>query len=134
MASVPEQALCKTAICRIQNAIKKSPKHIYKYGIFAVILMDLISLGMKYFGVYSVFAYVLLTQLACAILVFNSSYTNRPKKYCRRKRIAFKTLGIYYLIGAISVIFCFDNDIYNYIVSPIILLAVAYILYITRNE
>lgn len=134
MASVPEEALCRGIICRATKAIKKAPKHIYRYGIFVVILIDLASIIMKCFNVYSVSTYVLLTQLACAILVFNSSYINRPKKYCVRKRIAFKTLGGYYLIGAFSVLFCINNDIYNYIVSPIILLAVSYILYITRNE
>ena len=134
MASVPEEALCKSVACRIKKTINKSPKHIYRYGIFAVILMDLASLLMKYLGCYSVTMYVLMTQLACAILVFNCSYVHRPKKYCSRKRIAFKTLGAYYSIGFLSVLFCLDNDFYNYIVSPIILISVGYILYITRNE
>ena len=134
MAAVPEEALCRGLFCRATKAIKKTPKHIYRYGIFAIILMDLASLLMKYLDVYSITTYVLLTQLSCAILVFNSSYVNRPKRFCIRKRIAFSTLGIYYLIGSVSVLFGFDNDIYNYIVSPLILLSVAVILYITRNE
>lgn len=134
MPAVPEEALCKSVGCRIKKVIRKTPSALYRYGIFAVILIDLASLIMKYLDVYSVSTYVLLTQLVCFLLIFNCGYENRPKRYCLRKRIAFKTLGLYYLIGAISVAFCFDNDIYNYIVSPIILLAVGYILYITRNE
>lgn len=128
MASLPEEAFCKTVTCRIQKAIKKhiNPK-IYRYGIFSVICIEILSILLKQFDLYSVKTYCILTQIVCALLIYNNNYSLKPKKLCIRKKWAYNTLFSYYIVGAVSLIagvsYNFYSDIINYV-----LLFVSFIL------
>ncbi len=128
MASLPEEAFCKSVVCRIQNSIKKhvNPK-IYRYGVFSVICIEILSIILKQYDLYSVKMYCILTQIVCALLVYNSNYSVKPKKLCTRKKLAYNTLFAYYIIGAVSltvgVSYNFYSDIINYV-----LLFVSFIL------
>ena len=114
---------------------KEIDKKLYRYGIVVVLLLELLSVGLKAIDLYSVYTYILITQLACAILVYNNLYANKAKKLCVRKRIAFKILLSYYLIGGFCLVFSISNYFYDYIVNPLLLgSALLLILYTIRNE
>lgn len=128
MATIPEEAFGG----RIAKAVTKK---VYRYGIILVVLIELLSMLLKELGMYSVTTYVILTQLCCAILVYNNFYKFKPRVLCVRKRIAYKVLVCYYLFGISCLVFGLDHGFYTYIVNPLMLGTVLLLtLYTIKDE
>lgn len=128
MASLPEEAFLGGG--RIGKFINKKIKpKLYRYGIFAVVCLEILSIILKQYDLYSVKVYCILTQMVCALLVLNNNYNVKPKKLCTRKKWAYNMLFLYYLIGVFSLATGITYDFYSDIVNYI-LLFVSFILII----
>lgn len=128
MAAVPDEILGK-------KVFKKVRAGVFRYGVFAIIILELLCFLLKYLNIYTFWHYVLFTQLACMIFMLNNNYNLKPKTLCVRKSIAYNSLIAYYFLGFISVLFSISNNLYNNIAS-FALLFVSFILMILsyKNE
>ena len=126
MPAVP----CRSLGCRISNVINKTTKTAKKkfvrYGVFAIILLELFSLLFNKSEFYTLWLYDLLVQVSS--LIFIGVLLLRPVKLdlCTRKKLAFKVMGLYYLLGMFSIVFKIGSE-YN-VIANLLLLSTALIL------
>ena len=128
MAAVPDELLGK-------KLIKKIKYGVYRYCVFSIIIIELICFLLKYLDLYNMWYFGLFSQLTCLIFILNNNYKLKPKALCLRKSIAYNMLAFYYAIGFVSILFSISSNIYNNIVSFVILF-VSFILIILsfKNE
>jgi hypothetical protein len=128
MAAVPDEILGK-------KVFKKVRASVFRYGVFFIILIELLCFLLKYLDIYTIWHFGLFSQLACLIFMINNNYNLKPKKLCIRKNIAYNMLIFYYFLGFVSILFSISNSIYNNIASFVILF-VSFILMILsyKNE
>ena len=129
---------CRSLGCRLGQAIKKGSKIVKKkfirYAVFAIILLEVFSLLFNKSQFYTLWLYDLLVQLSSVIFVLILFFRPVKLEICTRKKIAYKSLGLYYLLGLFSVVFQIGST-YN-TVANIILLSIAGVLILLslKNE
>lgn len=133
MASLPKDAFLGGG--RIKKIVKKHIKpKLYRYGVFIVICLEIISLLLKHFDLYSVKLYCILTHFVCALLIYNNNYSIKPKKLCVRKKWAYNTMFIYYLIGVFSLVLGVSYGFYSQIVNFVLLFISFILLYLSLKD
>lgn len=132
MAAVPPQGNGKF-LKRIVNDYKKN---FFRYGVFGLLILEVLSVQIVNVGDYASFWYPLLTQIALFIMVFPQWALGNIFKYCTRKKIAFGFLSIYYLTGIIYLTLGLTDSVYYTIISSVALVGagICALLTIFKNE
>ena len=117
MAAVPPQGN-KKVLKRLANSYKK---HFFRYGVFTLLLIELLSIKMVNLDNYTSYWYPLMTQIALFIMVFPQWVLGNAFKYCTRKKLVFMCLSLYYLFGAIYLITGLKDSFYYDVISGITL-------------
>ena len=132
MAAVPPQGNGKF-LKRLTNDYKKN---FFRYGVFGLLILEILSIQMTYIENYTYFWYPLLTQIALFIMVFPQWVLGGVFKYCTRKRIAFCFLSIYYFTGIIYLVLGLTDNVYYDIISSISIVGagICALLTIFKNE
>ena len=113
MPAVPKESLGG----RLSQLVVKSQNKIYKYNIFAVIVLEVLSMFLRESDKYVNYYYPLLSQLVLAVLVFTIYHKAKFLKYCTRKIWAYRFLMYYFVFGVVSIVFQLDNSTYTEIVG-----------------
>ena len=132
MAAVPPQGNGKF----LKKLASNYKKHFFKYGVFGLLIIEVLSTSMVYWDEYTLFWYPLLTQIALFIMAFPQWALGNIFKYCTRKRIAFGFLSIYYLTGIIYLTLGLTDSVYYDIISGVSLVGagICALLTIFKNE
>jgi hypothetical protein len=109
MPRLPHESLPKKMGLLQQNA----QKNVSIYGIFAVLILELLSNLLVDRQNYLVYFYPILTNAVIAVVLLQCV----TAKYCVRKKIAYYTLTAYYLFNMIAIWFQFTDESYTQIVS-----------------
>ena len=134
MPAVP----CRTLGCRVKQIIVKTSKKVsnkfVRYGVFAIILIELFSLLFNKSDFYTLWLYDLLVQLTSFIFIGVLLLRPIKLKLCSRKKIAFKVMGLYYLLGMFAITFKI-GETYNTIANTILLSSAGILILLSlRNE
>ena len=113
MPAVPKESLGG----RLSQLVVKSQDKIYKYNIFAVIVLEVLSMFLRESDKYVNYYYPLLSQLVLAVLVFTIYHKAKFLKYCTRKIWAYRFLMYYFVFGVVSIVLQLDNSTYTEIVG-----------------
>ena len=113
MPAVPKESLGG----RLSQLVVKSQNKIYKYNIFAVIVLEVLSMFLRESDKYVNYYYPLLSQLVLAVLVFTIYHKAKFLKYCTRKIWAYRFLMYYFVFGVVSIVLQLDNSTYTEIVG-----------------
>lgn len=102
---------------------------IYKYGVVLALLCEISSLFIREFCEdYSLFGYVLTTQLS--LLFFCLSFVNLPRAImpCKRKKVAMYFLSSYYVFNVACLFVRPENCTYTTYISVGMLLSSLFII------
>lgn len=113
MPAVPKESLGG----RLSQLVVKSQNKIYKYNIFAVIVLEVLSMFLRESDKYVNYYYPLLSQLVLAVLVFTIYHKAKVLKYCTRKIWAYRFLMYYFVFGVVSIVLQLDNSTYTEVVG-----------------
>lgn len=113
MPAVPKESLGG----RLSQLVVKSQNKIYKYNIFAVIVLEVLSMFLRESDKYVNYYYPLLSQLVLSVLVFTIYHKAKFLKYCTRKIWAYRFLMYYFVFGVVSIVLQLDNSTYTEIVG-----------------
>jgi hypothetical protein len=127
MAVVPPQGN-KKILKRIAENYKK---YFFRYTIFAILLCEILSLFMVGLDNYATYWYPLLSTNCIFALVFHIFIKSKTFKFCKRKKIAFGFLSLYYFINILYLILRIPDSYFFKVVAGLLLLAVSTILLIT---
>ena len=111
---------CRSLGCRVQKTIKIVKKKFIRYGVFAIVLLEVFSLLFNKSDFYTLWLYDLLVQLTSVIFVLILLFRPVKLELCTRKKLAYKSIGLYYLLGMASIVFQI-GETYNTIASSILL-------------
>lgn len=105
-------------------------------SIFLILFIELLSFILRENESYFSFYYPMLNQLGFFILVFALSFDDRIIKLCPRRKIAIRSLSMYYLFSFFAIIFQISNLVYTLIVvyGLIIVSFVLLLLSLFRNK
>ncbi len=108
---------------------KNTIKSIYKYGVIAVLIIELFSLVVcELSDNYLYFWYPILTQLTSAVFILSIICTPSKVAPCIRKKVAMYCLAAYYSYGVVCVLLNIDNKEYEYFITYGLLLSSLFIL------
>ena len=100
-------------------------KHFFRYSVFAVLLMEVLSLLMSGLKNYSTYWYPLLTQITLFALCFPMFSMANRLRLCLRKKLAFGLLSLSYFLGIIYLILGgFSDALYFKITQYLLLIGV----------
>jgi len=128
---MPKLPCQTTGLCRVQELLQFAKKKTIRYGIFAVLLLEVFSLFI-YSSVnevdYANFWYPNLANITISLLIYKNICDRSVLKYCQRTIIALKCLLIYFIIGALTSFFPFLNWFYDYFINYLLLGCVGILL------
>ena len=119
----------KVALHRIKTKTKK-------YGIFAVLIIELISLFLYNSKDYLTVIYPFMANATIFILLYKNYCDRVELKYCQRAKIALIALCLYFFIGGLAVVFKPVGILYNYYIDYVLLLTafICILLTIYKNK
>jgi hypothetical protein len=127
MAVFPKQGN-RNFLVKIANNYKE---HFFRYTIFAVLLCEILSIFMVGLDNYATYWYPLLNTNCIFALVFHIFIKSKTFKFCKRKKLAFGFLSLYYFINILYAILRIPDSYFYSVVTGLLLLAVSTILLIT---
>lgn len=131
MPAVPPRSLGG----RLKQITKTVKQKYLRYSIFAIVVLEMISILMLTLDIYSVYVYDTFVQLTCLLFVLQAFYRPFKDRYCLRKRIAYRLLMLYYSFGMFSVIFKVNiNEYINVCSLGLLGVSAVLILKSLRNE
>ena len=116
MSAIPPCGLA----CRISRAdtfLKNNKKNFLIYSIFYVLIIEAISLLIRYEKNYACFWYPLFTQIGFFLFSFTFYLWNEKLRFCILKNASLLLLSWYYLFGTIALIFNFSDSFYYSVTS-----------------
>lgn len=135
MAAVPPCGL-KCLTNKAYEKLKTNKYPVIIYSIFYVLLIENISFFIRYLPNYACIWYPLLTQISFFFLFLSIFLWYDRLRFCFLKQLATLFLTVYYLFGAISLIFQFSEELYSKVISTglIIISAFVFIMSIFKKE
>lgn len=127
MAVVPPQGNKKV----LKRIVESYKKYFFRYTIFIVLLCEILSIFMSGLDNYATYWYPLLNTNCIFALVFHIFVKSKVFKFCKRKRIAFGFLSLYYFINILYLTLRIPDSYFYNAVTSLLLLAVSVILLIT---
>ena len=125
---------CRSLGCRVRNVTKKVKKKFVRYAVFAIILLEVFSLLFNKSSFYTLWLYDLLIQLTSVIFVLVLLLRPVKLELCSRKKLAYKIMGLYYLLGMFSIIFKIGAS-YNTVANALLLSTAGILILISlKNE
>lgn len=115
MASVPPTSLGGGG--RIGQFLQANKKSFLIYSLFCLLLIEVVSIFIRYNENYVQYWYPLLTQIGFFLLVFSLFLWRERLHFCYRKNVAVFVLALYYLFGAFSIVAQVSDKAYTSIIS-----------------
>ncbi len=107
---------------RIKNIVKDAKSKLYKYDIFIIVVLEIISLFVTKDMDYVLYVFPFLNYITIYILLRTIIAKSNYLKHCIRKKLAYKVISYYYLFGLFSIIFQIGDNIYSTVVGNCLLL------------
>lgn len=115
MPRIPHESLPNGG--KLQQIKKNIESNLYKYAIFVVLFIELLTYFLADSKQYLVYYYPMLSSLCLGLLVYGFALKGKILKFCTRKIWAFKFLTYYYFFGFLSVLFQLSDKVYTEYIS-----------------
>lgn len=121
MPIIPNQSAGKKTLKNVFNPSKKTRDNIYTYFIFVIIAIEFLSMFLKDFvfispykqDKYLVIYYPLLTQIEFFLLTIPFLLNAKSFLFCKRKKLAYLFLTLYFLFQILVIVFQINYKILN---------------------
>jgi len=102
---------------RVKNGVKSIEKKLYKYDIFLIIVLSVLSSFVSDNVNYTNYIFPLLMYVVVYVLLRTIITKADRLKHCVRKKLAYKTISYYFLFGMFSIMFQIGNNVYSTVVN-----------------
>ena len=96
-----------------ETTIKEAFKHYMVWGLFYLFIIEVISYFYWSDSRYKDFFYPLLNQIAFVVLLTNILTLHKRLNFCKFKKFSIVSLILYYIAGALAVVFKIEFFIEN---------------------
>ena len=121
---------------RLSQLTNKAKDNLYKYAIFLVLFIEILTYFLASCDSYALYYYPMLSSLCLALLVYGFALKGKILRFCTRKTWAFKFLTYYYVFGFLSVLLQLSDKVYTEYISYGLLTIAVFLAVSTfyRNE